>query len=79
MCLECLNEENPDRGTTTLDDGHYLANLKHCTMCKKRQLLVKKNVVEEEDEEDKDNTSSTVTFDRMLSIETPSVRISASR
>lgn len=43
MCQDCLREQLPERGTTVLDAGHYLMNLKACAACSKRDIPVLRN------------------------------------
>jgi len=57
MCLKCLKEIAPDRGTTTLNGGSYFLNYKGCGACGVVSLV---KVINKEKEETE--TTETIRF-----------------
>ncbi len=71
MCVECVKEKCPDRGTTCLETGSYMMNFKECAECHKKEPMkveARQSGTEEEDEEeDSDGGEELITYDHVCS------------
>eukprot|EP00042_Codosiga_hollandica_P017466 m.48191 g.48191 ORF g.48191 m.48191 type:complete len:111 (+) comp47686_c0_seq5:274-606(+) len=52
MCLKCVSEKAPDRGTTCNDTGAFMMNYLGCIECKSLQLVSTARQETEEDGEE---------------------------
>ncbi|NP_001161517.1 churchill-like protein [Saccoglossus kowalevskii] len=57
MCLDCVKQKCPDRGSMCLDSGAYLVNYHGCSECKQKEPLKTVDVQKDIEEDGEESVS----------------------